>query len=64
MSVEVTAVHTEEITEPDVPVDPEDPNEDDNEKPLEEMGLFELIGELFKRLFASIGKFFAELFGI
>lgn len=59
MSVDVTAIHTEEITEPSQPADP-----DDGGKPLEEMSLFELIIELFKTLFASVGRFFKNLFGI
>ena len=64
MSVEITAVHTEEKAVPDAPTDPGDSGDaGNNEKPLEEMGLFELIGELFKRIFASIGRFFSELFG-
>ena len=63
MSIEVTAIHTEEQVEPSEPTEPTEPDDTENEKPLEEMSLFELIGELFKRLFASIGKFFAELFG-
>ena len=63
MSIEVTAIHTEEQVEPSEPTEPTEPDDTENEKPLEEMSLFELIGELFKRLFASIEKFFAELFG-
>ena len=63
MSIEVTAIHTEEQAEPSEPTEPTEPDDTENEKPLEEMSLFELIGELFKRLFASIEKFFAELFG-
>ena len=63
MSIEVTAIHTEEQVEPSEPTEPTEPDDTGNEKPLEEMSLFELIGELFKRLFASIEKFFAELFG-
>ncbi len=69
MSFDITAVHTEEIKEPvdpDVPVDPNKPVDSDKpstDKPLEEMNLFELIGELFRALFESIGSFFKELFG-
>lgn len=63
MSVEVTAIHTEEKAEPNEPTQPDDTNGNGNQKPLEEMNLFELIVELFRRLFAPIGEFFTELFG-
>lgn len=66
MSVEITAIHTEEKIEPDVPSNPDNPENPDEptyEKPLEEMSLWELIGEFFKAIFNSIGKFFSELFG-
>lgn len=62
MSVDVTAIHTEEGTEPIVPDEPNDDNNDDD-KSLENMNIFELIAELFKSIFASIGKFFSEIFG-
>ncbi len=57
MSVDVSALHSEEIAEPNAPKEP------DNENPHADMNIFELIAEFFRSIFASIGKFFSDLFG-
>ncbi len=57
MSVDVTAVHTEvENTEPT------NPDDGSSGEPSESLNIFERIGEFFKAIFASIGKFFSEFF--
>lgn len=65
MSVEITAIHTEEKTEPIEPDQPTEPTEPDEptEPTEQEKGFFERIGDFFRSILEAIGRFFTELFG-
>lgn len=58
MCLGVTAVHTEEGAEPIISDGSNDDNDNNDDKSLENVNIFELIVELFKSIFASIGIFF------
>ena len=68
MSVEITAIHTEEEPEPDLPdgpdgpTEPEGPTDSDDVDSTEKLGFFEAIIEFFRSIFKGIEEFFTELF--
>lgn len=66
VSVEITAIHTEEdapTEEPENPGDPENPSDIGDNEPEQEKGFFDLIAEFFVSIFEAIGEFFSKLFG-
>lgn len=62
MSVEVTAIHTEDKAV-DIPTEPDVSGGAENEEPEHKMNFFEAIAAFFAAIFKGIGEFFAELFG-
>ena len=62
MSVEVTAIHTEDKAA-DIPTEPDVSGGAENEEPEHKMNFFEAIAAFFAAIFKGIGEFFAELFG-
>lgn len=63
MSVDITAVHTEEKAEPEVPGNTENPDGSGDGDQGASMNIFELIGAFFRSIIKFFEEFFAELFG-
>lgn len=61
MSVEVTAIHTEDKAAADIPETP-DISDGTEEEPEHKMNFFEAIAAFFAAIFKGIGEFFTELF--